>query len=420
MDTLHRVRRPRLFFLSVYFFGLSFLWNGLSLVILPMLVATLVPEAWKNAYLGLLSSAGLALAALVQPLSGHLSDRTATPWGRRRPWILAGTLGDFVCLALLATAGGFPALAVGYLLLQVSSNVAHGPAFGLIPDLVPPGRRGAASGAKGLAEIAGLIAGGLVAGHLAGQGRPGAGLAAIGLVLAAALAGTLWGVREEPVPLSSRNGPRRRPLLDLQGALDGLREAQARHSAYLWLLAARLLMLTAITPVQGFAQYYVQDVLRVPNPAAATGQLAAAIGLSVLIAAYPAGILADRWGAWPLNVASGLLAGFGIAGMVLAQTLGQVLALASAVGLAMGVFVSANWALATRLAPEEAGGRYLGLSNLATAGAGMLGRLAGPMIDAVNLVRPNAGYLALFATCSLLMWMGTALLFQVRRGSVPT
>ncbi|MGC8837261.1 MAG: MFS transporter, partial [Anaerolineae bacterium] len=198
MGALHRVRRPPLFFLSVYFFGLSFLWNGLSIVLLPMLVAPLVPEAWKNSYLGLLSSAGLALAALVQPLSGHLSDRTTTPWGRRRPWILAGTLGDFLCLALLGTAGGFPALVAGYLLLQVSSNVAHGPAFGLIPDLVPPERRGAASGAKGLAEIAGLIAGSLVTGHLVGQGRPGAGIAAIALVLAAALAGTLWGVQEEP------------------------------------------------------------------------------------------------------------------------------------------------------------------------------------------------------------------------------
>lgn len=412
MGALHRVRRPRLFFLSVYFFGLSFLWNGLSIVVLPMLVAPLVPGAWKNTYLGLLSFVGLTLAALVQPLSGHLSDRTATPWGRRRPWILAGTLGDFLCLALLAAAGGFPAVAAGYLLLQVSSNVAHGPAFGLIPDLVPQKRRGAASGAKGLAEMAGLIAGGLVTGYLAGQGRPEAGIAAIGVVLAVALAGTLWGVREEPATPSPRGAPQGRALA---GVVEGVREALSRHRAYFWLLAARLLMLTAITPVQGFAQYYVQDFLRVPNPAAATGQLAAAIGLSVLAAAYPAGLLADRWGPWPLNVAAGLLAGFGIAGMVFARTLGQVLALASFVGLAMGVFLSANWALATRLIPEEAGGRYLGLSNLATAGAGMLGRLAGPMIDAVNLARPGAGYLALFAVCSLLMWLGTAVLFQVRR-----
>ncbi len=416
MDALHKVRRPRFFFLSVYFFGLSFLWNGLSLVVLPWLVAPLVPGAWKNTYLGLLSSAGLILAALVQPLSGHLSDRTRTPWGRRRPWILAGTLGDFLCLAILATAGGFPAVAAGYLLLQVSSNVAHGPAFGLIPDLVPPERRGAASGAKSLAEIAGLIAGGLVTGRLAGQGRPEAGIAAIGLVLAVALVATLWGVREGPTSPSPRGGSRGRALPSLPEAVEGLREAVAHHSAYFWLLLARFLMLTAITPVQGFAQYYVQDFLRIPNPAEATGQLAAAIGLSVLAAAYPAGLLADRWGPWALNVAAGFLAGFGIAGMVFARTLGQVLALASFVGMAMGIFVSANWALATRLIPEEAGGRYLGLSNWATAGAGMLGRLAGPMIDAVNLVQPGAGYLALFATSTLVMGLGTAVLFRVRRG----
>ncbi len=45
-----------------------------------------------------------------------------------------------------------------------------------------------------------------------------------------------------------------------------------------------------------------------------------------------------------------------------------------------------------------------------------MGRLAGPMIDAVNLVQPGAGYLALFATSTLVMGLGTAVLFRVRRG----
>jgi len=37
------------------------------------------------------------------------------------------------------------------------------------------------------------------------------------------------------------------------------------------------------------------------------------------------------------------------------------------------------------------------------------------MIDALNLVNPGWGYLALFGLSSLLMFAGTAVLFQARR-----
>jgi hypothetical protein len=54
-------------------------------------------------------------------------------------------------------------------------------------------------------------------------------------------------------------------------------------------------------------------------------------------------------------------------------------------------------------------GKYLGLSNIATAGAGAVSRLAGPMIDGFNALRPGAfpGYPALFALAALSALAGT-------------
>jgi solute carrier family 45 protein 1/2/4 len=40
---------------------------------------------------------------LVQPYVGVLSDQCQSPWGRRRPFILAGTIGCIVCMLGLAT-----------------------------------------------------------------------------------------------------------------------------------------------------------------------------------------------------------------------------------------------------------------------------------------------------------------------------
>ena len=74
-----------------------------------------------------------------------------------------------------------------------------------------------------------------------------------------------------------------------------------------------------------------------------------------------------------------------------------------------------NWALATDLIPKEEAGKYLGLSNLATAGAGAAARLGGPLIDGVNALRPGEflGYPALFVLASLCTLTGTLLLRRI-------
>lgn len=77
---------------SVFWFALSVVANNLHAVILPTLVGKLVPRELKATYLGFLAFAGLVVAMLVQPLMGGLSDRCTSRWGRRRPFILVGTL----------------------------------------------------------------------------------------------------------------------------------------------------------------------------------------------------------------------------------------------------------------------------------------------------------------------------------------
>jgi MFS family permease len=67
-------------------------------------------------------------------------------------------------------------------------------------------------------------------------------------------------------------------------------------------------------------------------------------------------------------------------------------------GVGVGLFLTSNWANASRLAPPAEAGKYLGLTNLATAGAGAFARLGGPLIDVLNHWKPGVflGYSALF------------------------
>jgi MFS family permease len=96
---------------------------------------------------------------------------------------------------------------------------------------------------------------------------------------------------------------------------------------------------------------------------------------------------------------------------------------ASVIGIGAGLFMTTNWALGTELAPREESGRYLGISNLAGAGAGMIGAgIGGPMADVISGVRPGLGYFAIFGAYAVLFLLSTLSLARVRRpagGSPP-
>jgi MFS family permease len=85
------------------------------------------------------------------------------------------------------------------------------------------------------------------------------------------------------------------------------------------------------------------------------------------------------------------------------------------IGLGTGTFYATNWALGTDLVPPTEAGRYLGISNLAGAGAGIVGAgIGGPMADFFNALRPGLGYLVIFAIYGALFLLSVAALTRVQ------
>ncbi|MBN1811405.1 MAG: MFS transporter [Anaerolineae bacterium] len=405
--------------MNVYWFGLSFMWNALHPIILPALLLNFVPESLKNTYLGGMTFVGLILAMIVQPIAGGLSDNTQSQWGRRRPWMLIGTLLSLACLAGMALADNFLWLLIAYVLLQTASNGAHGPAQGLIPDLVPEKQRGLASGIKNLFDMLGLVAASLIAGNLMSNDNPVLLFAVIGATLAISASVTLLTTTEssdrQEETIADETKPSLRNLRHLLNV--GLRN----HPDYVWLIASRFLILLGIYAVQTFVQYYIRDVLLVPNPTEVTGNLLAMIGLPLTLLVFPAGLLSDRLGRRRLNLLAGAVMAPAIFLLLFARSVTTLLIFGGMIGAGAGIFLSANWALATDLIPQEEAGKYLGLTNLATAGSGAIGRLAGPLIDGVNALRPGAylGYPTLFILASLSVLAGTLLVLRIRKPTPP-
>ncbi len=394
--------------LNVYWFALSFLWNSLGPILLPTLVPLLVPESQKGSALGLLSALGLIVAIVVQPAAGAWSDTHTTRWGRRRPYIVGGTLFDVVFLLAMAFAGTYVTLLIAYLLLQVSSNIAHGPYQGYIPELVPAAKRGGASGVARLLEIVGIIVTSLAAGAWVAAGQIHLAFFAIIFFLLLCMALTALFVSEEPFEGAAR---RSTPTGKTQSSF--LQTIFYSRDFFLWLIS-RLLILLGGNLVRNYVLYFLKDVLRLPDPAADAGNLLAVIAVAIALVVYPSGWLSDRWGRKSLTALSGLLGAVGAFLLITATTLPAVLLDGALIGVSLGIFLSVNWAWATDLVPAAESGRFLGISNLATAGAGVLAGAGGYMLDYFNAQAHNLGYTVLYLTATLCYLAGTAVVLGVR------
>jgi MFS family permease len=180
-------------------------------------------------------------------------------------------------------------------------------------------------------------------------------------------------------------------------------EAARQNRPFTWWMVNRLFFLAAVTSVQTYAPFFLMFAFKIEREAAAkmNGQLLVAVGLSTLLTALPGGWLSDRFGHRRLAALSGWMGALGTAmllGAIWVPRLWLLYVAGIILGLAVGLFTATNWALGTTLVPRQEAGRYLGISNLAGAGAGMIGTgIGGPVADALNGYLPGLGYFALFA-----------------------
>jgi Na+/melibiose symporter-like transporter len=354
------------------------------------------------------------LALLVQPLAGMFSDRLSSRFGQRRPFILVGTLLALTILPSIGLSSSFPFLLLGYCLLQCACNIAQGPFQGFIPDLVAQERRGTACGVKSFAEILASVALLRVVAYFmdiySGGGNQTwlwLAIGFLGIILLAAMLATIFTVKEQP------SSPVNQPF-SARTIIDTYKIAVKSNPGFVWFLVSRLFIMMALGTLQSFALYFLKDVTHIPNPAGAAANLLIAVGIALLVAVYPAGWLSDRFGRKPIILFSGFVGAIGILVLFFIRSYSGAIICGSLMGISAGSFLSANWALATDLVPSGEEARYLGLTNLATAGAGALSRLIGPAIDFFNTQQAGLGYSIMLLACVLYFILGSATVLPIR------
>lgn len=420
--------------LSLYWVAIGYLWNSLGGLILPNLVEELVGSAHKGTALGVLEGIGSLMAVVWQPLMGAYSDRARTRFGRRHPFIFVGTIGDVLFLAGIALSGSFWLVVVLYFLLQTASNTAQGPYQGLLPDVVPQEQRGVASGYYGLSNVVGLLAGTVGAGYILAHAGRTAALLSICVVLLATMVPTVLLVPDVVQP-------ERGSFANPWHAVATTFTQPLRSTAFLWLMASRLLILMGLVGVQSFVYFYFSDVFFHHDAKATTTASYTLLGIVIICAfliSLPGARLSDRVGRRPVILAGGLIGAGGVIALVfshyelipsqvvqpLATTLhvpelaAQATLVGILVGVGYGMFFSVDWAFIQDVIPHDEAGLFMGFSNIATAGSGIIARFVGgflldPFNSGPHLFGLPGGYPVIFSVFGAWLIVGALLILKV-------
>jgi MFS family permease len=440
----------------------------LTPLVIPLLVQQFVGEANKGTYFGIIRLWALMAALLIQALMGLLSDRNTSKFGRRRPFILIGAIVEAIIIFAIGLTGqlegmpGYWVLFGLYILSMLGSNISHAATQGFIPDLVPDEKKGLASGIKALLELPlPLVFSSFVVAGMIERGNLWGALASLITVILVAMGITMFAPDK---PLSEKPDPINwDPFLRLLGmtavftaiiyfsgmgvqrflnSIEGLPPNQViifgeiagvigmliailfgvlislrislgskvkDQRSFSWWVVNRLAFMVAATNLSSFMVYFLQEKFpayegsEVAGPAA---RIIMFVGIFILVSALPGGWLADKIGKKLVSAISALLVALGAGIVIAAPSLTGIIFIgASVVGVGLGMFYSANWALGTELVPEGQGGKFLGLSNLAGAGAGAVGAyIGGPIGDTSGyvLLMSIYGGMALLSTFALI------------------
>ncbi len=353
---------------------------------------------------GIISAIAGACALIVFPLTGALSDRTTSRFGRRKPWILAGTLlfaASLVALGLQTTLVG---IGITWSLAISGFCMASAGITAMIADQVPVDQRGFVSAWVSAPQAIGTVLG-LALVLILGVGLLGGYILVAGLLIVLVLPFVL-GVRDEALPRILR--PPFRPGM----LVTGLWISPRKHPDFAWTLVSRVLVNIGNALGTTLLLYFILYGLGRTETAEDDLLLLTAVYLVFFTAsALGFGRVSDRFGQRKpfVYVAAYLQA---LAALLLAVVPDYTIAMVAAafLGIGYGSFMAVDQALATQVLPDRhSRGKDLGIMNVALA----VPQAVAPLLGAL-LVAAAGGFTALFVAAAVAATLGGLAVLPVR------
>lgn len=388
-------------------------WTGVWMALLPPVLVGLglrvraIDPDNATAGLSLVMGAGALVAMFANPLFGHLSDRTTSRFGMRRPWLIFGAIAGAGGLAIIACANSVWQVLLGWCVTQLAYNAELAALMAILPDQVPERQRGLVSGAEGMGLPIGMVSGTFLVWALADSTLAAFLVpAAIAIATAICLAWVLPDRRLERVVLTS--GDRHKPSA-------ALARNPLRYPDFAWAWTSRFLLFMGIACVLTYQGFYLIQQLGVP-----VADVPRLIFISALVqcvaltaASFIGGSSSDALGRRKIFLfAAGLIYALALVVIAAAPSFAWFLFGRLLTGIGEGMYSGAGNALIADVLParESDAGRNLGIFNMAAA----LPQSLAPAIAPSILLVAGGSYAVLFFAAAAFAAAAALAILRVR------
>ncbi|WP_353807543.1 MFS transporter [Agromyces sp. SYSU T00194] len=377
-------------------------------LLLPTQVDALVAtDTWQDSVLafGIVSGISSVAAIIAYPVTGALSDRTTSRFGRRRPWIAGGALLFAASLLALGAQTTLVGVAIWWSLAITGFCALSAAMTAMISDQVPVYQRGFVSGVISAPQGVGIIAGILLVTTLFTGAV--AGYAALAVLLAVLVVPLLLVAPDAVLPRAERQP------LTFVGMLQGFWISPRAYPDFGWTLLSRVLVNVGNAIITGLLLYFlIYSHGDTPEQAEDDLLLLTLVYTACSIAAaLVGGRLSDRLERRkPFVLAASALQAAGALLLLVSTDFAVIMVAGAVLGTGYGCFLAVDQALATQVLPDEhSRGKDLGIMNIAS----VVPQAIGPMLGAL-VVTAAGGFWALFIASGVIATLGALAVLPIR------
>ena len=358
--------------LNAYWIPINFQNSAILAIAVPAALLHIAP-ANHTTVLAILATTVAAVAMLVPPIAGAISDHFRRSGVVRRPFVLVGAGINVLGLLLLSRTSTLEPFAAALLVAVLGQSISLAAYQPLIPEVVHRSEWGLASGYQGIAALIGSVLGLGLASFMS----PAAIFVwAAALVVAGAVLVALT--------------PEGKVFADDEHARVG------NWYDFIVAFISRCFINFGLTLLMTFVLFFFHDVLKDANPSATTGLFGGLALVGAVVTSFWMGQLSDRYSRKGIVALAGVPMALAIFIFAFAPNMQHIAIIALLFGLGYGAFVSTGWALAIDSVPQLRDvARDLGLWGIASGLPGMLAPAFGGWLLA-QYASPLAAYKTLF------------------------